>query len=218
MKITKRIKKILEYINIEDNVADIGCDHGYLCLGCIEKGVSFVQNIDNKEGPLNMAKRNLEKYNSKGQIIYTLCDGLNCIDERVDTIVISGMGGDLITQIVNTNLNKAKKLKKIIVVAHSKVFGLREKLTKHFVIIDEDLVEDKDKIYEIIVFAPQNNVQYGEKELMFGPVLCAKKSQLFIKKIERRLNEINKILSSTTNDALFELIKEKKYIEELLVK
>lgn len=217
MKISKRIKKILEYISVEDKVADIGCDHGYLCLGCIEKGVSFVQNIDNKEGPLNMAKKNLEEYNSD-KIIYTLCDGLNDLDARVDTVVISGMGGDLITQIVNVNLNKAKKLKKIIVVAHSKVFWLRKNLTKYFAIVDEDLVEDKGKIYEIIIFSPRNNSQYIEKELMFGPVLSTKRSELFIKKIEKRLDEINKILSTTTNTDLLELRKEKEYIEELLVK
>lgn len=217
MKISKRIRKILEYISVEDKVADVGCDHGYLCLGCIEKGVSFIQNIDNKEGPLNMAKKNLEEYNNDN-IIYTLCDGLNGLDERVDTVVISGMGGDLITQIINKNLNKAKKLKKIIIVAHSKVFLLRKNLSKYFQIVDEDLVEDNDKIYEIIVFDPTSFGKYEERDLLFGPILSVKKSELFIKKIEKRLSEINKILLSATTADLSILITEKQYIEKMLQK
>lgn len=217
MKISKRISKILDFIEVEDKVADIGCDHGYLGLGCIQKGVTFVQNIDNKIGPLNTAKRNLQEY-VDSNIIYTLCDGLNELDERVDTIVISGMGGDLITQIINENLDKAKKLKKIIIVAHSKVPFLRKNLTKYFSIIDEDLVEDNGKIYEIIVFNPCESFGYNEKELLFGPILIKEKNSLFIKKIEKRLTEINKILSSTSDTNLKMLLLEKTYIEELLQK
>ncbi len=214
MKISKRIKKIIEYIDIDDKVADIGCDHGYLCLGCLEKGVTFVQNIDNKIGPLNTAKTNLQEYSDRN-IIFTLCDGLNQLDERVDTVVISGMGGDLITQIVNNDLVKAKKLKKLIIVAHSKITLLREGLTKHFEIIDEDLIEDNDKIYEIIIFNPRNKKEYSYEELLFGPVLKEEKSELFIKKMKKRLQEIDKILNSS-NTSLLNLQREKNLIEELL--
>ena len=214
MKISKRIQKIIEYIDINDKVADIGCDHGYLCLGCIEKGITFVQNIDNKIGPLNTAKFNLQDYNN-GNIIFTLCDGLSQLDERVDTVVISGMGGDLITQIINNDFDKAKNLKKIIIVAHSKVVFLRENLTKYFEIIDEDLIEDNDKIYEIIVFNPKCQKDYSEEELLFGPILKNKKSELFIKKLNKRLQEVNKILESS-NAELLKLKTEKMLIENIL--
>ncbi len=214
MKISKRIKKIIEYIDVTDKVADIGCDHGYLCLGCLEKGVAFVQNIDNKIGPLNTAKTNLQEYGDEN-IIFTLCDGLAELDERVDTVVISGMGGDLITQIVNNDLEKTKKLKKLIVVAHSKVVLLRENLTKYFEIVDEDLIEDNDKIYEIIIFNPQNKKEYSYEELLLGPVLKENKSELFIKKMDKRLQEINKILNSA-NTSLLNLQREKMIIEGIL--
>lgn len=214
MKISKRIEKIIEYIDIEDKVADIGCDHGYLCLGCLKKGVSFVQNIDNKIGPLSTAKSNLQEYMDKN-IIFTLCDGLDKLDDGVDTVVISGMGGDLITQIVNANLDKTKKLKKLIIVAHSKVSFLRENLTKYFGIFDEDLVEDNGKIYEIIIFTPQRKKTYSEEELLFGPILINEKSELFIRKITKRLGEIDKILDSS-NVELINLQKEKKIIEEII--
>lgn len=211
MKISKRIQKIIEYIDIEDKVADVGCDHGYLGLGCLEKGIKFVQNIDNKKGPLSTAMKNLSEYKNNQDVIYTLSDGLDELDFRVDTVVISGMGGDLITQIINKNLSKALKLKKIIVVAHSKLFLLRQELTKNFVIVDESIIEEKNKFYEIIVLKPGLIKEYQYEDFLLGPILKHKKDELFILKWTKRLKDLNSILSQINGE---ELKKEKKIIEE----
>ncbi len=192
MKLSKRIKKIIEYIDENDRVADIGCDHGYLGIGCLDKGVTFIQNVDNKIGPLNSARKNLSKYKNDN-ILFTLSDGLNDLDPAVDTVVISGMGGDLITKIVLGNLNKTKQLKKLIIVAHSKVCFLREQLTKYFSIVEEDLVEDNGKIYEIIIFDPNQQQDYSYEDYLLGPILRDKNNDLFIKKINKRLAEIDLI-------------------------
>ena len=201
MKISKRIQKIIEYIDVEDSVADIGCDHGYLGLGCLEKGIKFLQNIDNKKGPLTTAMKNLSDYQMNDNVIYTLCDGLDNLDSRVDTIVISGMGGDLINQIINRNLEKAKKLKKIIIVAHTKLFLLRKELTKNFYIIDETIISEKNKLYEIIIFKPSGEAKtnYNYDDCLLGPIQKIKKEDLFIDKWNSRLEEIEKILKNTTN-------------------
>lgn len=201
MKISKRIQKIIEYIDVEDSVADIGCDHGYLGLGCLEKGIKFLQNIDNKKGPLTTAMKNLSDYQMNDNVIYTLCDGLDNLDSRVDTIVISGMGGDLINQIINRNLEKAKKLKKIIIVAHTKLFLLRKELTKNFYIIDETIISEKNKLYEIIIFKPNGEAKtnYNYDDCLLGPIQKIKKEDLFIDKWNSRLEEIEKILKNTTN-------------------
>ena len=201
MKISKRIQKIIEYIDVEDSVADIGCDHGYLGLGCLEKGIKFLQNIDNKKGPLTTAMKNLSDYQMNDNVIYTLCDGLDNLDIRVDTIVISGMGGDLINQIINRNLEKAKKLKKIIIVAHTKLFLLRKELTKNFYIIDETIISEKNKLYEIIIFKPSGEAKtnYNYDDCLLGPIQKIKKEDLFIDKWNSRLEEIEEILKNTTN-------------------
>ena len=41
MNLSKRLSKVLEYINEFDKVADIGADHGYLSVAMLEKGVNF---------------------------------------------------------------------------------------------------------------------------------------------------------------------------------
>lgn len=211
MKISKRIQKIIEYIDVEDSVADIGCDHGYLGLGCLEKGIKFLQNIDNKKGPLTTAMKNLSDYQYNDNVIYTLCDGLDKLDSRIDTIVISGMGGDLITQIINRNLEKAVNLKKLIIVAHSKLFLLRKELTKHFNIIDETIISEKNKIYEIIIFKPNNSIvtNYNYDDYLLGPIQKQKQEELFIAKWMARLEEIEKILKNTIN---LDLVNEQKCI------
>lgn len=217
MKISKRIQKIIEYIDVEDKVADIGCDHGYLGLGCLEKGIKFLQNIDNKKGPLETAMKNLSDYKMNDNVIYTLCDGLDGLDSRIDTIVISGMGGDLITQIISRNLEKALNLKKIIIVAHSKLFLLRSELTKNFDIVDETIISEKNKIYEIIIFKPNrgNKIKYNFDDYLLGPIQKIKKEELFVEKWMLRLTEIEKILKNITNS---ELENEKKSIIENIKK
>ena len=121
------------------------------------------------------------------------------------------MGGDLITQIINRNLEKAVNLKKLIIVAHSKLFLLRKELTKHFNIIDETIISEKNKIYEIIIFKPNNNIvtNYNYDDYLLGPIQKQKQEELFIAKWMARLEEIEKILKNTTN---LDLVNEQKSI------
>ena len=63
MKNKIRLNTVCDLLNSTDTLADIGCDHGYLGILALEKGISFVQFVDNKTGPLNQAKNNLKQYN-----------------------------------------------------------------------------------------------------------------------------------------------------------
>ena len=63
--VNKRLEIVNKYIDINDTLADIGCDHGYLGIMAINKGVKFVQFIDNKLGPLSSAKQNCVNINEE---------------------------------------------------------------------------------------------------------------------------------------------------------
>lgn len=212
--LSKRLKVVLDYIENDDIVADIGCDHGYLGIACIEKGIKFVQLIDNKEGPLSSAKANLKNYDSSKYEL-TLSDGLDLINNLVNTVVICGMGGELIVDIINNHLDIVKNLKKVIVQANTKINYLRKYLSEHSLkIVDESIVEDMDKIYEIIVFTYEEcSEKLDDFDILFGPCLRKEKNTVFIKKWTERLNEYNRILS---NSYVEEIKKEKEMIEEVL--
>ena len=112
-KINKRLETLSAFININDIVLDIGCDHGllgiYLTLTKNIKVISSDINI----GPLEMAKENIKKYNLEDKIETRLGNGLDVMSEDINTIVISGMGGDNIIKILNC-IKSYPNIKKLI--------------------------------------------------------------------------------------------------------
>ncbi len=99
--ISQRLKEIAGLVTVGSRVADIGADHGYLSIYLVKEDIaSYVYTCDIGEGPLNNARRNIEKSGVKN-IELRLCDGLDGIDpESVDTVIIAGMGGDVISGII----------------------------------------------------------------------------------------------------------------------
>lgn len=203
----KRLEQIVNYINKNDIVADIGCDHGYLLKMAIEQNnISKCYAIDNKQGPLNNAKKNLQYFQN---VEYILSDGLKNVNkEDINCAVIAGMGGILITKIINDSLDKFKKINKIIIAANRNMEKVREFLsTNKFKIVDESIVYEDEKYYEIIVV---NNGEQclSEKEIMFGPILLQKKDNIFINKWNEYYNKIKNIPSKKEE---INLIKEVLY-------
>lgn len=83
-------------------VADIGTDHAFLPIYLIREGIAErVIACDIAEGPLSVAKSNLEKYRLTDKIELRLADGLSGIAPlECDQITICGMGGETIAEII----------------------------------------------------------------------------------------------------------------------
>lgn len=194
MNLSKRLSKVLEYVNEFDKVADIGADHGYLSIAMLEKGVKFVQVVENKTEPFLRAQSALMGYEN---VIFSLSDGISDLHDDINTVTICGMGGLNIVEILGSQLIKARRLNKIILQANSKLLELRKFLTQeHFEIIDEEIVEEKDTYYEIIVCKYNENYQtnISYTECYFGPVLLKKQSTIFIEKYQNVLKMYEEIL------------------------
>ena len=215
-----RLETVLNYINKEDKLADVGCDHGYLAIMALNKGVEFVQLIDNKEGPLASAKQNLSLYDNYKNIEYSLSSGISKLNKCVNTVAICGMGGELIAQILEADIEVAKNNIKFILQPNSKLSYLRRFLSNNkFQILDENIIADSGKVYEIIVVMyNQRTNLLTDKEIIFGPMLMKNKQILFIQKWENKLKLNKKILTSLLkNDIKYQIIeKEIKMIEEVL--
>lgn len=209
---TIRLKEIANYLENSDRLADIGCDHGYLGILAIEKGITFLQLIDNKEEPLKSAIRNLKNYdfynNQKITIAYTLSSGLNDLLPNISAITIAGMGGRLITKIFSDDLDKLKKLDKIIIQANTDLYLLRSYLSDNSLeIVDETIIYDSGKYYEIIVCRYNENSKIcllSEDEKFFGPVLLMKRSNTFLNKWKEQILKLENIKKehSTENSSV----------------
>ena len=211
IKLSKRLASIALNIDKEDKVVDIGCDHGYLSIYLkAVNGNKIVIATDINENALNMAKKNINK--NRILIETRLGNGLDVINyNEVDTIIISGMGGNTILNILKKN--KLKYIKKIVIQNNTDIPLIRKYINKlGYTIKNEQLIIDKNIYYIIITFSKGKH-KYTKKELYFGPILLKENNELFKKKKTIELNKLEKILEKIPNKKIITKYKLKKLIK-----
>lgn len=195
IKLSERLSKIADLVDDHAKIVDIGCDHGLLDIYLYQtkKNIKIIAS-DVNENALSNAINNINKYNLTGKIEVVLSDGLDNIPkEKIDTIVISGMGANTIMEILYKGRDKLDKVNTIIIQSNNKEKELRKYITSlGYYIIDEYLVKDKNIIYTIIKFS-RGKIKYSYFELEYGPILITKKDSLLKEKIKKTINK-NKII------------------------
>ncbi len=189
-----RLKTIANYIAPYKKIADVGCDHGYLILEAFENHhIEFAQAIDNKSQPLKSALKNITQEGLSSKVVFTLGNGLEDLWEDIEVVVISGMGGFNIIKILDNNKNRT--IKRFVLQANRNVHNLREYLMmNNYKIIDEDIVYEDEKYYEIVICEFSSEKQkYTENELKFGPILLKKRSPILIEKLKQERNKLSLI-------------------------
>ena len=218
MKLSKRLQTIYDMVP-SGVVADVGSDHGKLIISLFENGViSKGYAIENKVGPYNRLVKAINESNAKG-VVPMLSDGISELPSDVDVIVIAGMGGFNVLEILKKHPGKLKNIKAIIVDAHSSVPELRKQVCKMgFVIADEDIVYESGIYYEIIKFIPGEAMYLDDPDIEFGPVLRNEKSITFKEKYISRIQEIDKLISSNKipSEKIEQLNSEKERIRSVL--
>ena len=127
MKINDRLKLVGDYVDKGSIPLDIGCDHAKLSIYLLkEKNFPFVYASDNKIGPLNQAKENVNYYNLADKIELIKADGLNSLNDKIDTITVTGMGGLTINKMFLENKNKLTNIKTIILSPNNFIKEVRE--------------------------------------------------------------------------------------------
>lgn len=211
IKLSKRLASIASNIDKEDKVVDIGCDHGYLSIYLkAVNGNKVVIATDINENALNMAKKNINK---NSILIETrLGNGLDVIKHNeVDTIIISGMGGNTILNILKKN--KLKYIKKIVIQSNTDIPLIRKYINKlGYTIKNEQLIIDKN-IYYIIITFTKGKHKYTKKELYFGPILLKENNYLFNEKKAIELNKLEEILKKIPSKKIITKYKLKKLIK-----
>ena len=230
-RLSQRLEAVANYIPKGSRLADIGSDHAYLPCYTVKKGiVPYAVAGEVVDGPFQSAKRQVEMEGLLNEIDVRKGNGLEVISEdEVDCITIAGMGGALITSILEEGKEKLKTVKRLILQPNISAISIRSWLIKNgWLLIAEEILEEDDKIYEIIVAEkgePEDKpISELEKELLFGPFLLKEKSAVFKKKWQTELKNWQRILANLekaahtdeTINKKKELIGKIKLVEEVL--
>lgn len=217
--LSKRLLTIANLVPKDSNVADIGCDHGYLLIYLKDNHFNGkLIGIDNKKGPLESFKYNLMQKKYENDIAIKLSDGLKDVDRTFNTIVIAGMGFDNIKKIILNNIEKLDCINTFIIDSHTKENDVREFFVKlGYKIDDEKIIEENGIFYEIIKFV-KGTKEYSKFEYKFGPILIKEKSEIFFKKWNKKLLKNEEIINNNKIENIKKniLIEENNTIKEVL--
>jgi tRNA (adenine22-N1)-methyltransferase len=165
MELSSRLLKVASMVDKCECLADIGTDHAYIPIFLIKEGrCNNAIASDINEGPINKAVNNITQEGLGEKIECRLGGGFKTIKPfETNVAIIAGMGGNLIRDIINENIEVFQNLECCVVQPVQNPEVLRKYIyNKGFTIIDEEIVIEDNKFYEIIKLKFGNKVQQIE--------------------------------------------------------
>lgn len=224
----RRLEEIINLVEDNSIVADIGTDHGIVPYELIKSNkAKKVIASDISEKSLDKLRKKLDYLDEPEKIILNVSDGLDNLNEyQVDTIIISGMGGNLIVDILNKNIDVAKSANCLILGANNSLSVLRKFLHDNsFEIIEEVDLFENDKYYQIIKVKVGKQLFSNEYEYEFGKFLIDNKSENLKQYIKQQIENKKTILlnisekdSDNVKNAIDNINVEIKELEKVLNK
>lgn len=198
IELGERLTRVASFVPSESKVCDVGSDHAYLPVYLIQNDqITCAIAGEVVEGPYLSAKKTVRDYRMENRIEVRLGDGLQILSKEDDitAVTICGMGGELISRILEAGYNGGhlNGRERLILQPNVAEHFVREWLMNHsYHIVEETVVEDNHRLYEIIVAEPvDKRVEYTELELKYGPILLKESSELSVAKWNR-MNRKNK--------------------------
>ena len=200
IKLSPRLEVIADCVAGAKLIADIGTDHGYLPVYLVENAmVSRVIASDTNWQPLKKAEKIINEQQLQKQIETRLGSGLSVLKPgEVDAVVMAGMGGLLIRDLLEAQPDVARQKKKLVLQPMNNQAVLRKYLAASgFRIIREELAREGDRVYEIIVAEPGTMTFTNPLEYELGFEFYLHKHPLLIALIERKIFLEQQIVRST---------------------
>ena len=198
MKLTPRLMTIAKMIPKCDTVADIGTDHGYIPIYCVKNNISKKAiACDVNEGPLKIAKMNMEKYGCEDNVSTLLSDGLEKLKkDSADTVVIAGMGGLLINSILDNGKHILKPGIRFILQPMLAIKEVRKYLYDNgFDIVREKLAREGNKIYNVLeAVYTEDKKSYTDFDVIVGDKLYISGDEHFKDYMNMKINTVRNII------------------------
>jgi len=153
IRLSPRLQMVADFVSPCVCAADIGTDHGYLAVYLLRKGICpFVTAADLREQPLQKARENAARFGVSENMQFFLSDGLQSIPPgAADTIIMAGMGGDLMVRILEAAPWVCDARYTLILQPQSAGQALRQYLAEHgFAIEREALAKDGHFFYTVL--------------------------------------------------------------------
>lgn len=216
--LTPRLNCIIKYVKC-NTAADIGTDHAYAAIELIRSNrADRVIASDVRSGPLESAKRNIIKYGLTERIETRLGTGISVLKPgEADTIIIAGMGGELIRDIIERNPEQARASELILQPMNSQYELRRYLIENDFMIEKEDIECEDHRVYNIFIVKSgsrkpfENDIDYHLPPYLYDH---PKFRALFDKK-QREFKKIINGLERSNNCDEEKLIYFKKCYESL---
>lgn len=177
-KLTPRLALVASMVREGTKLADIGTDHAYIPVYLVNshKCKSAVAG-DVVEGPLERARKTAALFNAEDKIKFILTDGLHGIEENeADDIVIAGMGGDLISRILEECSWIKDKEKHLVLQPMTAVEDLRHYLSQNgFEIEKESVTSEKNESKLYVVMSVYYTNKADNPDLLYdyvGKLAC----------------------------------------------
>lgn len=196
MKLSERLKMVVSFVEEGSRVADIGTDHGYVPITLAEEGkVSSALAMDVRPGPLERAQTHIRRHGLEKIIETRLSDGVRELkDGEADTVIIAGMGGELVIHIMEDGKRLWQQIEHWILSPQSELDKVRDYLAANgFSIQREEMLQEEGKYYVVM------DVVRGEMEVLkpweslYGPCLIRNRHPVlkgFLDKEEQLLGRI----------------------------
>ncbi|HBF4557472.1 tRNA (adenine(22)-N(1))-methyltransferase TrmK [Clostridioides difficile] len=200
MKLTDRLLKIASLVSDGKKIADIGTDHGYIPVYLLkERKVPFAVLADVNKGPLDNAHKEVIQNNLLDKVDLRLGSGIEILEiGEVEEVIIAGMGGILISELLEAKKEVAHNVEKLILQPMQAQEELRYYLLNNgYEILKEVLVREDFRIYEIIVakYTGKNTIIEDEIYYEVGIKLLENKDSLFNDFIEKKIKTYSSIVN-----------------------
>ena len=216
MVLSLRLQAVLELVQCTNILADIGTDHAYLPIeACKLDLCKTAIACDINKGPLEIANANINAAGLNSRIQTRLGDGLKPLNpNEADAIVISGMGGMRIWNILKEETDKARFAKKLILQPQHDLEELRRKLhSEGYSISAEKLVQEDNRFYVILLaFYSGEITTWTPQQYFLGKTLH--QSFAFLPYLLQQQDKINRYIHAVHDKTVAKM--QLKWIEEAI--
>lgn len=206
----QRLEAALALLGSAETLADIGCDHGQFGAEALVRGLcERVVASDISAPSLEKARALANKLGLESRFRFVLSSGLSHLAPgEADRAAMLGMGGELISELIEADLAAARSLDLIVMQPMRGEAELRRYLYENgFRIFGEAVVRERGRFYQLISagYSPSEASVlpegWPEGYYQFGPAAVLRRDELAYLMIKRYLGIITRKLERAEANA-----------------